>query len=467
MKKYRLNSFKARTILLFSGINILLILFVARFSYLFVRELFLSQAEDQLRLSLRVVASELDLSMLDFITEQKNTLADRYYRQTLTRLDSTLQLSNLFLFNAKKQIVQAVKAEDAAASLLIYRPQLQGLKIKETFITAPFKGLDGVWYLWAYQRLNQNYYIGLQESANRLAQVDRLAVRFLWFGLIGVLITFLAGWFIARTINRPVQNLIHFSGKIGKGDFAAQPSQTGLYEISILTDALTKMRDELAERESEKEQLLAQIAHELRNPLGGIELLAGLIRDDLDPDDKNRVYLQKILNEVRGLKTQITEFLNYSRPRPPEISDSDLESVINELRERWNRQFQSGSIDFRCELEAKTIPFDRQHLLQILNNLIANSLAAMNNKNGQILIRSSEQNGKIILQVEDTGQGIPDSDRERVFQPFFTTRNNGVGLGLTICKKLCILNGASIEALSGNEGGTIIRITRDKKFSGN
>ncbi len=453
MKLNLFNSFKGRTIVIFSFINVLLLMVLARFSYLFVRNLYLEQFREQLQTSLRVVTHTLDRDLLNYLTPAPNSMAQHYVNKALQQADSILNLSNVFVFDDQWQVLSALNRSEAITGLLVNKESLRHLKIGEIHIGQPFLADDGSWYLWAFQRLSAHRFIGLRENARRLAQIDRLASKFLWFGLGGVLLTLLAALFIAQSVHAPLKGIIQFSQKIGQGNFSVRPPHSKLKEIVELTQALNQMRQALAQRDQEKEQLLAQIAHELRNPLGGMELLIGLVRDDLPKDHPDQVYLDKVLQEIAQLKKQITEFLNYSRPRPAEPTNVNLPELAQELRTQFAHELQAKNTELLTNFEQSNFFFDREHLKHILSNLIANSLQAVNGQAGVIWLRCAHN----VLEVEDNGPGIAAEQQDKIFQPFFTTKNDGVGLGLTICQKLCTLNQATLHFVP-TTGGALFKI---------
>ncbi len=453
------NSLRIRTIVIFVLINILLIVLLARFSYLFLRNLYLDQFHDQVSMALRVADAKIDRSLLKFLSPDEPSLARRYVTHTLVRLDSLLQVKNIFVFDQKGNVLSALQKNDAQTALLINKPMLAELKAGQRLISKPFKADDGQWYLWAFKRLSDDYFIGLRENAQRLAQINRLSGKFFLFGLLGVGLTFLAALFIARSIHAPLKEITRFSDQIGQGNFGVQAPNFKIKEMAQLTQALSQMRDALAQRDREKEQMLAQIAHELRNPLGGIELLAGLIRDDLPPDHSDLPYLEKILQEVGHLKEQINEFLHYSRPRPAEKIMVNLSELTDELQEAFAPILKEKRAELRREFQQNLLLFDREHLKHILSNLLLNSLQALNGQAGQITLRCANDT----LEIEDNGPGIPPDERPKIFQPFFTTKSDGIGLGLTICQRLCRLNGASLNVQSGSLGGALFKIQLNTK----
>jgi len=182
--------------------------------------------------------------------------------------------------------------------LKLNKKEIYELTINSSVASLPFKGEDGMWYLWGFYRLNDTFWMGIRESASQLERVDELTINFIYIGATGIIFTFILGLVIAKSISRPVDKLAGYSSHIGKGNFDAKLPDNMKGELESLAVAMEKMKNDLAENQNEKEKILAQIAHEIRNPLGGIELLAGLTKEDLQKNGMNTNYIEKIIGEV-------------------------------------------------------------------------------------------------------------------------------------------------------------------------
>ncbi|MGE5859618.1 MAG: ATP-binding protein, partial [Ignavibacteria bacterium] len=273
----------------------------------------------------------------------------------------------------------------------------------------------------------------------------------------------------ANKVIKPLERLIKFSSEIGKGNFSARAPENLYGEIKLLSDSMDEMKKDLAVNQKEKENLLAQIAHEIRNPLGGIELLSNLSKENLEcfnnePDlnlqssliKKNKEYLDKILKEVHGLKLLITSYLNYSRPNTANPVFVDLPKLFYEIENVFKAALLKHDIKLKFDLQLKTFLFDENHLKQILLNLLANcieSFSANRNSGGSrdILIITKEENGSGLISVSDNGSGIAGENLKLIFNPFFTTKKNGTGLGLAISRKLCLENNAELHLEKGTD----------------
>lgn len=460
IKTFPFPSFKLKLILTFCSITILLVVLMSMLSYRFVREIYLNQLAEQVSLAARLIGAKLDTQYLALIPEyDENTLARLFYIQILSDQTQSVGIQGSFIFDSDYKILvhsdQTSMGAYHESRLLLNRSEIENLQIGEAAASLPFKGQDDAWYMWGFYRLGENHWLGIQESASRLARIENLSRLFWGIGLMGILLSVLAGWLLAKTIARPIEQLVTFSHRLGKGDFDAPLPQQVRGELAILASAMDKMRNDLALHQQEKEEMLAQIAHEIRNPLGGMELLAGLVREDLQKKGESSQYIEKIEEEIRGLKALITAYLEYSRPAPTRPQWVNPQQTVQEIRELLKSELESKGIELSCNGTVEAVWFDPNHLRQVLLNLVSNSVEALNGK-GKISIQTSRSNNEFLIRVTDDGPGIPPQEQQKIFQPFFTTKDEGTGLGLAICRKLCRENGAEIRVESaGNRGCTL------------
>lgn len=438
---------------------------MSRTGYYSIRTLYLNQLSEQVTIITQMIGSQvgnkyggiLELGapsglLSDEITEDFNkNLIDEIH-------------SEIFLFdNDFRVMVHSNNGYNIGAiepRLILSRKEINELKAAQSTASLPFKGDDGKWYLWGFYRINDNYFIALREHASRLERVDSFSTLFWLIGLAGTFLTMIIGWFLAQSITKPIQKLISFSSEIGNGNFAVSAPDNLKGEISLLGNALDSMRNNLSNNHREKEKMLAQIAHEIRNPLGGIELLANLTKEDLIAGKNNVDYLDRILSEVSGLKTLISSFLNYSKPMPANSEWVDLSSLFDSIKTLFAKGLKAKRCQFSATLNFEKIHFDRDHLRQILINLISNSLMSID-VNGQIEISCYIENNTWAISIKDNGIGISADNRQNVFEPFFTTKKDGTGLGLSISKKLCVENKASLCLSINDEIGTTFLITKE------
>ena len=461
-RKFQKLSIRSRILLIFTSIVFLISIFLSTFSYFTVRKIYLNQLEEQVNLLTRNLISNINIKFLDLIqpTEDK-ALAREYYRKELSEKVRRMGFEDAIIFNQNFRIL--VQSEDDVEennflpALLLNKMEINTLQTDESITSEPFRGKDEQWYLWGFYRINHKYYIGVREDAGRLGQVDRLVLFFFFISIGSLFLTLLMGWLLAAMISKPIENLVHFSKELGKGNFEATIPKNIHGELEILSKSLDKMRLNLNRHHQEKEEMLAQIAHELRNPLGGIELLAGLVKEDLQKAGKNMVYIEKITSEIHTLKTLINDYLNFSRPVQVQSEKINLSAILDQVKEILLDQFHKKKLEILYRFEEPCIHFDPGHLRHILTNLIANSIEA-SPPASYIEVIQQKENNQFLLLIKDQGSGIHAENIDKIFDPFFSTKENGTGLGLAICKKLCHENRAEIWAENNSKNGCTIFI---------
>lgn len=464
-------SFKTRIIITFSVLTALLVILLSRFSYVSVREIYLSQLSEHTEQLTRMISQQIDRRHLAYLEgAANNSLAHTFYINDLSDRVAGLQLPNAFIFDEKMIILVQTDRQRPSGQqdprLLLNRTEITALAIGESRASRPFKGEDGLWYMWGFARLDNSRWLGIHENAGRLEKIESLATTYVALGLGGIALTIICGWLLARTLSRPIDRLIRFSRLLGEGNFETPLPEGISGELSLLATALDRMRDNIAQNQQEKAAMLAQIAHEIRNPLGGIELLTGLLKEDLQKQNLAADYADTILKEVAGLKQLISDYLQFSRPMPPEQQWVSVSKTVRELAAIYggpgsaaDKISENKAVAFTGEdLE---LYFDPHHLRQVLGNLIKNSLEISNGRTRIEIAAENNATGPGI-RVSDNGPGIPEADLTNIFNPFFTTRPEGTGLGLAICQKLCLENHSSIRAENNPEAGCSFIISMNK-----
>ena len=229
--------------------------------------------------------------------------------------------------------------------------------------------------------------------------------------------------------------------------------------VFLIEDLAEKRRaHEVREREktfSALGEMSVTIAHEIRNPLGAIELFATLLADDLKGDPKREDLASSIVQGVHSLNSIVSNLLFFTRPMTTVFTTVDLHQVLDEAL-----TFASHAIRQRQIVMAKAytpgplvIQGDREQLKQVFLNLFLNAVQAMED-GGRFVIRTRRQAGTAQVSLSDTGPGIPKEVLSKIFDPFFTTKPKGTGLGLAIVQRVLDQHGASIRVRSELKKGT-------------
>lgn len=224
---------------------------------------------------------------------------------------------------------------------------------------------------------------------------------------------------------------------------------TDLTELKAL-----QAQAEIRERLSSLGEMAAGIAHELRNPMGVISGYARMLSKKVDPPLRETV--EAVSREVAAMDRIIADFLSFARQGEPNVSEVDLAGLARQCGEAACAK--AGGVEFSVEGEDRAmVRADETLMRQALTNLFANAVEAMEGR-GRIDVRVSMEGGRAVLDLRDTGPGIPEEARERVFQPFFTTKGKGTGLGLAIVHRVVTAHGGSIDLDAAEGPGAAFRI---------
>ncbi len=239
--------------------------------------------------------------------------------------------------------------------------------------------------------------------------------------------------------------------------------ETIIGQLLVFTD-LTELKAfqsqrELRDRLSTLGEMSAGIAHELRNPMGVISGYTKILSRKVD--DALKPAVMAINGEIDVMNRIITDFLTFAHPADPVLGNVDLAALVKSCSEMLDDAAQKivFSADVSC---LPVIRGDEILLRQALTNLLVNAVEAMPD-GGEISISCSMNGPNALLCMTDTGHGIPENIRDRIFLPFYTTKERGTGLGLAIVHKIIVSHGGSIRVESSSEG-TVFLITLPKEI---
>lgn len=206
----------------------------------------------------------------------------------------------------------------------------------------------------------------------------------------------------------------------------------------------------LRERYAEIAQLAGGLAHEIRNPLSTMSLNLDLLAEDLRSADRRvQDKIQRVRKETRRLQDIVENFLRYARVQELRYQAADLNLVVEELRDFYEPQAMAQGIVFRTYYapDLPRVNLDVELFRQALLNLLINARQAMPG-GGELMLRTRAEGPWCVLEVTDTGVGMSDEVRERVFEAFFTTRPAGSGLGLATTRRIVEAHGGTIGVRS-------------------
>lgn len=396
----------------------------------------------------------------------------RSYRNTCEQLRLMQRVTGvrrIFLFNTNLQSIADTEQNIPIGQEYI-RLKFDSNELSQTFAgrttsSILFTGMDDRLYKSAYAPIWLNEEIiaavGVEGSAQTLEAIENIRRNLLTLGFFVLMGSLLVIFFIADRITVPLKRLQTAAAEIGRGNYQQEIRHQGQDEIAFLSRTLDEMRRNIIRRERQQKAMLAGVAHEIRNPLGGIELFAGILSDDLT-DELQQEQMQKILKEVKNLKNIVQNFLDYARPVQPNKQNCSPRDILIEVLGLLAKELDSINIDFRELTANEKAIVDPQHLKQVFINLVQNAIQVLPREGILKIYSRPQKNGRLALIFEDNGPGIPQDVADKIFDPFFTTRESGTGLGLSIVKNLLEENGGTISLLTKQSGGAVFEVVLEK-----
>lgn len=206
-------------------------------------------------------------------------------------------------------------------------------------------------------------------------------------------------------------------------------------------------------------EMIAGVSHEIRNPLGIIRSSAELLQKKMKQLDPSNTIPTIIVEEAGRLNDIITDFLNYARPSAPNLVPCSLTAIMTKAVEHLSVQARGEGyrIQNNCGSDLPAVRADGAMLYQAFLNVLINAMEAMPG-GGDIQIEGARNGEEIIVTVLDKGGGLPDDVREKIWDPFFTTKESGTGLGLGIVKNIVSAHGGSVRVQNRQDGGARVTI---------
>ncbi len=291
-------------------------------------------------------------------------------------------------------------------------------------------------------------------SALFVSRADRfLLMSILLVGALAVLMSIL----FSRRLTRPIRDLSMAASAIGRGDLKRRVTTSRSDEVGDLAGAFNRMAGALETQDSLRKKLIADVAHELRTPLGAMRGEIEAMMDGLMPIDEGR--LQSLHDETGRLKQLVDaiEELNQAEASrlTLQLQRFPIRPLLERILERFGARFQEQGValELRCSNEIEVYA-DPERMSQIILNLLSNALKATD-KGGRVIITVARvEDGGVRIAVEDTGCGINEDDLPFIFERFYRGPGGGLGIGLTIVKELVEAQGGRIEVKSAPGKGS-------------
>jgi nitrogen fixation/metabolism regulation signal transduction histidine kinase len=308
------------------------------------------------------------------------------------------------------------------------------------------------------------------------AQLRALDNGFLFAAGVAVLLAGLLGVLLAVSFSRPLRVLEDAAARVGAGDLEStigvgMGGEVGraLSAFNQMTHELKRTRERLlrAERIAAWREIARRIAHEIKNPLSPIQVSIETMRKTYakrhpDFDEIFEESTLTILEEVGRLKRIVSEFSQFARMPRPKAAELNVREVLEHVLSLHRDAKVALALDH--DPSAPAIRADREQLTQVFMNLLQNAVDAATGRHGDhggrvtLSVGPAEGRGGVIVSVCDNGPGIRAEERDRIFEPYYTTKATGTGLGLPIAHRIIEDHGGAIEVLDGSDGGAELRI---------
>ncbi|MBX7080336.1 MAG: HAMP domain-containing protein [Nannocystaceae bacterium] len=287
-----------------------------------------------------------------------------------------------------------------------------------------------------------------------------------------LVVALLVGLLLARTITRKLGRLSGVMSRVAHGELAARADLGGNDEVATLGAAFNRMLDELAaaqarvaylQRIGAWQEMARRIAHEIKNPLTPIQLAVQQLRDKdpgLSPEFSRtlRSAVEIVEDEIEGLRRMVTSFSQFAKVPEVRLARTDVGKVLEEFERAYGHLTERAEDQLAVALpdEPLAIEGDRQLLKQVLVNLVENAVLSAREAGRdpvRVAVSTERSATSVALHVDDNGPGVPVELRERVFEPYQTTRAQGTGLGLAIVKKIVLDHGGEVSVQASPLGG--------------
>ncbi len=322
--------------------------------------------------------------------------------------------------------------------------------------------------------------LGTVETVFSRTDIIKTLFRIRWWIFIAAtaaaVIGGIAAFYFSRTIIMPVQRLAQATYSIARGNWEEKLEVTRSDELGSLTESFNIMAHSLVEKRRELEKTYREltqkekmaeigkfsmiIAHELKNPLGIIKGSVDILsKPDIKPEIRDTM-ISYILEEIQRLNKLIDDFLSFARPMPPRTEPASVNDIVKKLARHFTvREEDAKDIALQTDLgQVPAIELDENQIYQALFNLVTNAAQAIEKK-GSIRIATGVEGDAVTITVADTGRGLDDEIRDRLFEPFVTSKAKGTGLGLAIVEKYVNNHSGSVRVGQNPGGGTAFVIS--------
>ena len=320
-----------------------------------------------------------------------------------------------------------------------------------------------------------------RETVALISYIRKLALS---VGAGGLVVGLLLSWWVSLQVSRPVQELAAGARQVAAGNWQTRVKIARKDEIGRLASAFNEMTRQLldqrerlvqAERVAAWRELARRLVHELKNPLFPLQITVENLKRarQQHPEQFDEVFRESteaFLSELGTLRTILNRFSEFAKMPPPQLESVNLNQIVEQVLRLFGPQFSSEAerqLRLQSELDPNPpqIQADPEQLAGALKNLVLNALDAMPG-GGTLILKTSQRDTSVILRVTDSGMGLTKEECERLFTPYYTTKQHGSGLGLAIVQSVVSDHGGRISVESAPGSGTTFQIELPVRVQG-
>ena len=312
--------------------------------------------------------------------------------------------------------------------------------------------------------------------SNREATLEQIRSALIGAGVLALGASLVTGMIAARSLTVPIARLRRVAGRVAQGQLDERAARSGVLEIDELGQQFNVMADRLSgtlrQVEADRDRLrefVADVSHELRTPIAALRMYTELQRDGEVDEATRREFLDRSLDQIQRLDWLSTNLLDLSRIDagiyPLDMRDGDLRDPVQAVVQALSEAAVEHGVALESTVPAEPVEmrFDRERIVQLMTNLIGNAIK-FTPSHGAVSVRLEERPDDVLIEVRDTGAGIPADEMPHIFERFYRGTNtgearaSGSGLGLAIVRSIVEMHDGQIELASEVGQGTQVRI---------
>jgi len=382
------------------------------------------------------------LSMRDSIETQFHDLLPAFSALTIFIVD---EHGNLILAAGRRDI--------AVRSVMLHKSDLKQALIRGRSTTSLFSDPAGNHFKSAYLHLTQpepGLLLGMNADARFLDDILHLRRQIITTGLIAFTASIIIGLVLGNSLTRPLTRLTRLAALIGRGQYAAIPAPHRRDEIGVLAATMNEMQAEIARREKANKQIISSVAHEIQNQLASVLLNTELLAVSTKSDSEIARLAETIRSETRHISEIVDSFLAYARPIEHKLTAAPLSALLESVIDNLKHEFPALRITIAGDEVVWVHPGKMQ---QAFFNLLKNAAEA-SPSDAEIRVQIESSGSQIRVTVTNSGAPIPADRWYQIFEAFYTTKENGIGLGLPISRSIVEQHGGQIDLVRSDANGT-------------